>query len=65
MFDWKRKIEKKKMKGSQTAGITKPSCVATPFARFCATRSRAYKHKNYRNQLVAWSRTGSKGMSTR
>jgi hypothetical protein len=52
MKDWKDKIEKKKRKGSQTAGKDKgENCTASPMKKYFAKRSRSYKHPDYEDWL--------------
>ena len=52
---WRKNRDRKKSVRSNTPGSTKgENCKATPFARFCAKRSRSYKHAGYPTQLEAW-----------
>jgi hypothetical protein len=46
-FRWRRKIEQKRRMGNQTPGTGKKFGSATWFDRYCATKSRAYRHRNY------------------
>lgn len=56
-FGWRTKKERKKRTGNMTPGHTKgENCKASPFARFCAKKSRAYKHKGYGTQLESWKK---------
>jgi len=56
MFTWRQKQDRKKKKGSHTPGKQKANnCQASPFAKFCAKRSRAYKHPDYKKQLEKWN----------
>ena len=48
MHDWRSKIERKRLRGSQTPGSQKTlACQATALERFFAKRSRSYKHQGY------------------
>jgi hypothetical protein len=51
-----RKRERKKNTKSRNSGKGKTGCEAGTFARYCATSSRARKHRNYAKQVQAWEK---------
>ena len=51
-----RKRERKLAVKSRNSGKGKSGCEAGTFARYCATHSRAYKHRNYNKQVQAWDK---------
>jgi hypothetical protein len=55
-FNMNKKRERKRAVRSYTSGKGKTGCEAGTFARYCATRSRAYRHRNYPKQVEAWSK---------
>ena len=49
-------------RGSQTAGKTKgENCQASPFQKWCATKSRAYKHPRYLDICAHWKKMNTTG----
>ena len=53
-FNWKRKVNEKKRRGSQTAGTQKGKhCTADAKERYMAKRNRSYKHPDYED----WSKS--------
>lgn len=53
---WKSNVELSNKVANRTPGRDKPFGKATPFARYCATYSRAYKHRDYHIQEVKWAK---------